>query len=119
MESILTSIKKLLGIEKEYEHFDSELIVFINGALMNANQLGIGPKEGFFITGDSETWEDFVGNRIAELEAIQTYVFQKVKLAFDPPQIGFLVDALQKQILELEWRLNVQIETPKEKEEEK
>lgn len=111
MESILTSIKKLLGIEEDYKHFDDEIIMQINAALSSANMLGVGPPEGFFITDASAVWSDLIGDR-KDLHFIKTYVWHKVRLGFDPPQMGYLVDAIKSQIQELEWRLNVQIETP-------
>lgn len=110
MESILTSIKKLLGIEEEYEHFDTDIIIYINAAFMNLNQLGIGPSTGFMIEDKTSTWVDFIGNR-TDLSAIKTYVFLKTRLIFDPPQMGYLVDAITNQIRELEWRLNIQVES--------
>lgn len=113
--SILTSIKKLLGIEEDYEHFDTDIIILINAAFMNLNQLGIGPEQGFVIQDKSMKWSDFIGDR-KDLEAIKSYVYLKTKLIFDPPQMGYLVDAIKTQITELEWRLNVQIENSVEKE---
>lgn len=109
MDSILTSIKKPLGIEEEYEQFDQEIILHINSALMTLTQLAVGPKEGFIIENKFPTWKDFIGNR-KDLEAVKTYVYLKTRLVFDPPQMGYLIDAITKQITELEWRLNVQVE---------
>lgn len=108
--SILTSIKKLLGIEKSYDHFDQEIIIHINSAFMNLNMLGIGPEEGFSIESDDAEWNNFIGQR-TDLQAIKTYIYLKVRLLFDPPQMGYLVEAITKQISELEWRLTVQKET--------
>ena len=106
MESILTTTKKLLGIEEDYTHFDTEIILNINSALFVLNQLGVGPPEGFVITGNADTWTDFLSDR-TYLEAVKTYVYLKVRLTFDPPQMGYLVDAITKQISELEWRIEV------------
>ncbi len=108
-ESILTSIKKVLGIEEEYEHFDSDLVMHINSALMNVSQLGIGPSSGFNITDKSDTWAGVLGER-EDLAAIKTYIYLKVRLIFDPPQMGYFVEAIKDQCKELEWRLNVQME---------
>jgi len=110
MESILTSIKKLLGLEESYEHFDSEIILLINSAFMSANMLGLGPVLGFTIADKSSMWTSFIGDR-KDLDGVKTYIFLKVKLAFDPPQMGYLVESIKKQIDELEWRLNVQVES--------
>ncbi len=103
MESILASIKKMLGIVSEYQAFDPELIIYINGAFMTLHQLAIGPEKPFRITGSSETWDQFVG---PELEAVKTYVFMKVKLIFDPPENSSVQQSYQDQIKELEWRMN-------------
>lgn len=110
MESILTSIKKDLGIDKEYNVFDSDIIRHINSALMVLMQLGVGPSKGFRVTGESETWDRFLEGR-TDLEAVKDYVFIKVKLVFDPPANSSTLEALKEQAKELEWRLNVQVET--------
>jgi len=107
--SILTSIKKSVGITSTDTSFDDDIIMYINSALMSVNQLGIGPSTGFYITSDEEEWADLLGDRI-DLEAVKIYISLKVRLAFDPPQNSFLVDAIKNQILELEFRLNVQAE---------
>lgn len=105
MDSILTSIKKLLGITEEYEHFDPDIIVHINSAFMILNQLGVGPEEGFSIKDKSSTWDEFLSG--SNLEAVKTYVYLKVKLMFDPPLSSTVIEAIKSQISELEWRLNV------------
>lgn len=109
MESILTSIKKLLGISEEYEHFDPDIIMHINSTLMILTQLGVGPAEGFVIEDETSTWNDFLGGSFS-VEAVKTYVHHKVRLMFDPPTGGAL-DALTRTIAELEWRLNVAVES--------
>ena len=108
MESILTSIKKLLGITEDYEAFDTDIIIFINSALMALSQLGACP-DGFSITGKDETWEN-LGVPINKLEAIKTYIYLKVRLAFDPPTNSFVIDSINKQIHENEWRIILQTE---------
>ena len=105
-ESILTSIKKLLGITENYDYFDQDIIMHINAAFMVLTQLGIGPSEGFLITDDTDTWSDFIDDA-TNLGSIQSYVYMKVKLMFDPPQNSFTVDSMTKLVNELEWRLNV------------
>lgn len=102
-ESILTSIKKLLGITADYKHFDTDIIMHINSAFMILMQLGLGPKDGFSISDDSATWSDFIGDK-KWLEAIKSYVYLRVRLLFDPPQNGTLMNAMEKQIAEFEWR---------------
>ena len=107
--SILTSIKKLLGIEEEYTHFDPDIIIHINSAFFRLNQIGVGPAAGFRIEDKVPKWEDFLGERL-DLESIKSYIYLKTRLVFDPPQMGYLVDAIKDQIKELEWTLNVQVE---------
>ncbi len=110
-ESILTSIKKLLGISEDYTQFDSDVIMHINTVFMNLTQLGVGPEEGFFIEDDSATWSEFADvDTSKQLQAIKTYVYLKVKLLFDPPLSSSVIDAMDRQIAELEWRLNVAVE---------
>ena len=111
--SILLSVKKLLGIEPEDKHFNDELILNINSVFMILNQLGVGPKEGFTVEDEETGWDDFLKSR-TDLQAVKTYVFLKVKLMFDPPQMGYLVESIQKQCQELEWRLNVHAESKEE-----
>lgn len=110
MDSILTSIKKLLGIAEEYEHFDSEIVMHINSAFSVLTQLGVGPKEGFRIENENATWSEFLCDD-SRLEFVKTYVHLKVKLGFDPPLNAAAIDAINRQISELEWRINVAVET--------
>lgn len=109
MDSILTSIKKLLGITEDYEHFDQDVIMHINSALSVLTQLGVGPEAGFFIEDSSAIWSDFVGNT-SKLELIKTYIYLKVRLVFDPPTSSAVIDAINRQISELEWRINVTVD---------
>ena len=111
MDSILTSIKKLLGITEEYENFDQDIIMHINSAFMILNQLGVGPKSGFSINDKSSTWNEFI-QESSNLEAVKTYVHLKVKLMFDPPLSSTVIEAIKSQINELEWRLNVSVDPP-------
>lgn len=108
-ESILTSIKKLLGITEEYTHFDTDLIIHINTVFMTLHQMGVGPTEGFKITDESDVWDDFV-EEDDNMEAVKSYVYLKVKMIFDPPQGGAVAEAYKQSISELEWRLNFQHE---------
>ena len=112
-ESILTSVKKLCGLEKDYEQFDQEIITHINSTLMTLTQIGVGPAEGFVITDDAETWGDFLGDTktVKQLVAVKTYIGLKVRLIFDPPTSSYVLDALKRQADEYEWRLNVLAES--------
>lgn len=111
MDSILTSVKKLLGIVDEYKHFDNDIIMHINSALFTLKQLGVGPSEGFTITDKDAAWTDFIKD-VTEVEAVKSYVYLKVKLVFDPPASSAVMEAIKNQISEYEWRLNVEVETP-------
>lgn len=108
MESILTSIKKLLGITEDYEQFDTDIIIHINSAFSVLTQLGVGPEAGFYIEDSNGVWTDFVND--SRLEMIKTYVYLKVKLVFDPPASSAVIDAINRQISELEWRINVAVD---------
>ncbi len=108
MESILTSIKKLLGITEDYEQFDTDIIIHINSAFSVLTQLGVGPEAGFYIADSDAAWTDFVND--SRLEMIKTYVYLKVKLVFDPPTSSGVIDAINRQISELEWRINVAVD---------
>lgn len=109
MESILTSIKKLLGITEEYEHFDADLIMHINSVFLVLTQLGVGPKEGFIIEDDSSLWTDFIEDSL-QLQAVKSYMFLKVKLLFDPPLSSAVLESTNRMIAEFEWRLNIAVE---------
>lgn len=110
MESILTSIKKLLGIQEDYTHFDDDLIMHINSVFMILNQLGVGPEEGFIIEDDSAYWEDYISDPV-KLQAVKSYIHLKVKLIFDPPASSTIMECYKQMINELEFRLNVAAET--------
>ena len=111
MESILTSIKKQLGIAKEYTHFDADIIMHINSVFMVLTQLGVGPSDGFYIEDDSLEWMDFIEDP-NQLQAVKTYIYLKVRLLFDPASLGSAtLAAYERQIQELEWRLNVAAES--------
>lgn len=110
MESILTSIKKLLGITEEYDQFDPDIIMHINSVFMILTQLGVGPAEGFSIEDDTAVWTDFIQD-VKKLESVKTYIYLKVKLLFDPPLSSAVIDSTNRLINELEWRLNVAAES--------
>jgi hypothetical protein len=107
MESILDSIKAQLGIEKEYRHFDAQIITHINSVFMTLNQLGVGPDSPYYIEDELSTWYEFLNGRM-DLNAVKTYMGLCVRLLFDPPTTSFVLDATQRAISELEWRLAAQ-----------
>lgn len=112
MDSILTSIKKLLGITEEYTHFDADLIMHINSVFMILNQLGVGPAEGFIIEDKTMYWEDYIEDP-TQLQAVKSYMYMKVRLLFDPPLSSAVMEAMNRTISEFEWRLNVAVDPAK------
>jgi hypothetical protein len=108
-DSILASTKKNLGLSDDYDAFDLDVIMHINSVFTVLSQLGIGPANGFRIEDRSTTWDDFIGDDVNR-DSVKTYMFLRVKLYFDPPGTSFHIAAIEKQIEELGWRLNVQRE---------
>lgn len=106
-DSILETIKKLLGIDKDYTVFDMDVIVAINSSFMILNQLGVGPEKAFSIKDASATWKDFFGNEEI-FELAKSYIYLRSKLLFDPPTSGVLHEAVERQISEFEWRMHIQ-----------
>lgn len=111
MESILTSIKKLLGISAEYDHFDADIIMHINSVFMILTQLGVGPEEGFAISDEDAIWSDFTQDD-KTIEAVKSYMHQKVRLLFDPPTSSAVTESLNRMINEFEWRLYIAADKP-------
>lgn len=112
-DSILNSVKKVLGIDASYDAFDIDITMHINSALATLSQLGIGPTDGFAIVDASDTWDDFLlddGNRL-KLNNAKTYVYLRLRLIFDPPATSYVLTSFKEQIQELEWRMNVTRET--------
>lgn len=108
-ESILTSIKKMLGIAEDYKHFDADIIMHINTVFMVLMQLGVGPETGFSISDDSAVWGDFL-NSSKQLEAVKSYIYLRVKMLFDPPTSGTVTQSTENLISELAFRLNVEVD---------
>ena len=108
MDSILTSVKKTLGIPAEHDQFDLDIIIHINSVFDILTQLGVGPEEGFMIEDDTTTWDEFITDQ--RLNLVKTYMYMKVRFLFDPPTSGIVTGAQQELIKEMEWRLNVQVD---------
>ena len=106
MDSILLSVKKMLGIDAEYTIFDPDIIIHINAAFAVLNQIGVGPEEGFMIEGETEVWDQYILDY--NFVMAKTFIFLKVKLAFDPPSSSALLESMNRQLDELTWRLEVQ-----------
>lgn len=105
--SILNTVKKNLGIHETYTHFDVDVMMHINTVFVILNQLGVGPEEGFDISDHYTEWEDY-STDIA-MNIVKTYMYLKVRMMFDPP-IGSVKDAIERQIAELEFRINIECE---------
>lgn len=106
-ESILTSIKKLLGIDENYTHFDADIIMHINSVFSILTQMGVGPANGFSITGKDEKWSEFITDNMSVFALVKTYIHKKVQLLFDPPLSSAAIESINRQISEFEWRLFV------------
>jgi hypothetical protein len=111
-DSILTSVKKLLGIGEEYTHFDADLIMHINSVFSILTQLGVGPASGFMIEDGSTTWSQYTDDE-TKYTLVKSYMYLKVKLMFDPPLSSAVMECYRVQISEYEWRLNVLAENEK------
>ena len=111
MESILTSIKKLLGITEADTSFDDDIIIHINSVFSILNQIGVGPSEGFSISDEHAIWNDFVSEESTAYSSVKTYVYLKVRLIFDPPSSSVVVDSIKRNLDELEWRLHLTAES--------
>ena len=110
--SILTSVKKLLGIAEDYDEFDTDIIIHINSVFVTLQQLGVGPDEGFSISDNSTTWSDYLSDNKL-LNNVISYMGLKVKMLFDPPTNSSILSSYERTIQELEWRINVMVD-PKE-----
>lgn len=106
MDSILTSIKQMLGVAADDTSFDLELVIHINNALYILDQLGIGPDGGLKIHDATETWSLIFGSGV-DTDMAKQVVYFRVRMSFDPPQSSFLLESMKKQCDELEWRLEV------------
>lgn len=109
-QSILVTMRGMLGPSEDYDYFDSDLVPHINATFNRLKQLGVGPEEGFSITGDSETWGDFF-NESKIINMVISYMYLKVKMQFDPPSNSIASEAFKQQISEYEWCMNVDAET--------
>lgn len=117
MESILISIKKLLGIVEEDKQFDTDIIIHINTVLMVLTQIGVGPSEGFTIMDEYSTWENFIGDK-PYLNSVKSYMYLRVKSLFDPPLSSAAMDSMKRLADEFEWRLQVAVENHESSEKE-
>ena len=111
-ESILTNTKKILGIAEDYEAFDVDIIMHINSVFSTLQQIGVGPELGFEIENKMDVWSTYLGEDNYLLNMVKTYMYMRVRLMFDPPATSFAIDSMQKQIDQMEWRLQVATDRP-------
>jgi len=104
------SVKKLLGIEADYTHFDTDIIIHINSVFAILAQIGVGPVVGFSISDDTATWADFAPADEATVWMVKSYIYMKVKLMFDPPVNSAVIESMNKMISEFEWRAQAAVE---------
>ena len=110
MDSILTSVKKMVGVSPDCDQFDLDIIMHINSVFLILNQLGVGPSKPFIIYDDRDLWEDFLADHDVELEIVKSYMYAKVRLLFDPPASSVHMECMKQLISEMEWRLNVAVD---------
>jgi hypothetical protein len=111
VDSILNSVKKTLGIDPDLTVYDLDIMMHINSALSTLHQLGVGPANGFAVTDEADSWDEIILDDDPTYNSVKTYVYMKVRMLFDPPATSYLIAAFEKQIEELEWRLNVRRES--------
>lgn len=103
--SILNSIKKMLGVDIDCHAFDDELVMYINSVFPTLFQIGYDTARDFMIDGEDQTWEDLILEDLGIINLIKTYVYAKVRMLFDPPTSSFVLESLNNQTKEMEWRI--------------
>lgn len=111
MDSILNNVKKLLGIDSDDDSFDVDVMTIINSTILSLAQMGIGPSNGFIVTSIENEWTDWIVTPTINLEGVKTYLYLKTKLIFDPPTNSTVIEAFNKSLSELEWRMMLAVET--------
>lgn len=109
MDSILLTIKAGLGVEPDYDGFDNEILMGINSSIFSLGQLGVGPEEPVTVTGIDETWDDLFDG-VSNLEPCKSYILLNTRMIFDPPTTSYLLGAMERQILEIGWRIMVEVD---------
>lgn len=111
MDSILNTIKKMLGIDPSDDSYDTDIIININSVIPILSQMGIGPSNGFIVDSATQLWKQYIGDSLINLEGVKTYIYLKTKLVFDPPTNSIAVDSINNVLKELEWRMMLAVET--------
>ena len=112
MDSILNDIKQKVGPSADYDHFDVDIVDAINTAFATLTQIGAGPENGFAVTGIDETWDDFTTNKVVK-GFVRTYIYNKVRIIFDPPSSSFVLSAMEEMNKELESRISFEVDNQK------
>lgn len=111
-DSILNDVKQNIGIDVENTAFDKQIISAINTAFMFLKRVGVGPKEGFYITQNgNEQWDEFMEDESSELEGAKEYVYLKAGVIFDPSSSSVLLEAKKEALREIEWSLNFEMDS--------
>lgn len=110
-ESILKSIRKLIGPEDDYTHFDPDITIHINSAINRLYQLGVESAENFRVTSEDETWGDLFGSDDEVIDMCKTLIYYKVKMGFDPPTSSIASEAFKTEIDKQEWLISVWVES--------
>jgi len=104
-ESILKTVKKLLGLDESYEVFDQDIYAWTNSVFAILQDVGIGPMGGFVLESPDQTWNDFLQGEDSLFQDVKAYIAIKVRLLFDPPSMSFRIKLLEDQAQEFLWRM--------------
>lgn len=111
-DSILDTIKSMLGIEEGFTGFDTDILIDINAAFLTLNQLQVGPTDGFQVASSEQIWSDFTDDKVM-VDSLRPYIYLKTRLLFDPPTNSYLLTSMENQCKEFEWRMNIRGEGTK------
>lgn len=114
MENILSSIKQMLNVEQSITAFDNELIMFINSAIAELIQGGVGPQSGLDVTAET-SWSAFSDNSNIVSHSKQ-YVYCRTRLLWDSPTNSFTVNSFNDQAKESYWRAYLEADEIRRKE---
>lgn len=113
-ESILTSVKSMLGLMEDDTTFDADVLFHINSAIATLTQIGVGPTKGFTVTSKADTYEDFIGDETIPKQFTPLYIYYKTRLGFDPPSSSSTLECMKEALKETEWRLQIWAENQEE-----
>lgn len=102
--SVLLSIKQSIGVHPEDTSFDGQIAMHINTVLVILNELGVTEVVGKRVEDQLMDWEELLNGR-TDIENVKTYIAHRVKMMFDPPTSSAAMEAIQRTINELEWRI--------------